>query len=115
MSDNKTVPPVSAFAVPEPPPMSGDTAAEHEFTIRDGVAWLGWTWAQYVEMATYAAGVHGGPHVTAMLAARDAQGTATTPAEVLAAAGFGDEDPLTTVKRFVKGRAKYADTPKEFE
>lgn len=78
-----------------------------EFTVRDGLAWLGIDWDTYEKSAKILAGRHGNPIQFALLDARKAQGTDTTPAEVLAKHGIDPADPLAAVRAYDRGRARF--------
>lgn len=97
--------------IPRIPPMtpyksSPDPAPDpNAFTMRDAAAWLGISW-DIVE-AEWNTGRHGGPIGAALLDARDAQGTATPPVQVLARHGIDPDDPLAAVKAFDKARARF--------
>jgi hypothetical protein len=82
-------------------------SSEQEFTVRDGLAWLGIPLADYEKSWEILAGRHGNPLGAALLDARDAQGTATTPESVLAKYGIDPADPLAAVRRFDKQRARF--------
>jgi hypothetical protein len=78
--------------------------ATEDFTVRDAVAWLGLTWDAYVEAEDTSRDYHGGPMNSAILAARDAQGTDITPAEVLARFGIDPANPTAAQKRYMRER-----------
>lgn len=78
-----------------------------EFTVPDAAAWLGIDWADYLTSGEILKGRHGNPLASAMLDARAAQGTTTTPAEVLAKHGIDPADPLAAVRRYDKHRGQY--------
>lgn len=77
-----------------------------EFTVADGLAWLGISEDDYRRADEMTRGVHSHPIVSALLDARAAQGTPTTPAEVLARYDIDPADPLQTVRRHVQRRSK---------
>jgi hypothetical protein len=77
------------------------------FTVRDGLDWLGISLADYTTSVQILRGRHGNPIMSALLAARDAQGTDTTPAQVLARFGIDPDDPLAAVRAFDHHRAQY--------
>jgi hypothetical protein len=100
--------------IPRIPPMPAPTAPQpdlepeqDEFTVRDGAAWLGLPWSVFEEAAQVLSGRHGGPFVSALLDARDAQGTSTTADEILARHGIDPADPLDAAHRFDRDRARY--------
>lgn len=78
-----------------------------EFTVRDGLDWLGISFADYEKSFTILKGRHGNPLGAALLDAREAQGTATTPEAVLTKHGIDPADPLVAVRRFDKARSRY--------
>jgi hypothetical protein len=78
-----------------------------EFTVRDGLAWLGITMADYEKSMEILRGRHGNPINSALLDARKAQGTDTTAAQVLARYGIDPTDPLAAVRTFDKSRSSF--------
>lgn len=78
-----------------------------EFSVRDGLAWLGISWEDYEKSSKLLAGRHGNPIGAALLDARDAQGTDITPEVVLAKHGIDPADPLAAVGRYDKQRGRY--------
>lgn len=90
-----------------PPPPADDTTGG--FTVRDALAWLGIDKAAYLAASDVLTGRHGGPLVSAVLDARAAQGTSTTPAEVLARYGIDPADPVAAARRYDRRRAAYDD------
>lgn len=75
------------------------------FTVRDALHWLGIPFETYERSAKILAGRHGNPIESALLDARAAQGTDTTPAEVLARHGIDPADPLAAVRAHDRRRA----------
>jgi hypothetical protein len=78
-----------------------------EFTVPDGLAWLGISQADYEKSWEILAGRHGNPINSALLDARAAQGTDTTAVEILARHGIDPADPLVAVRAYDKNRAKF--------
>lgn len=78
-----------------------------DFTVRDAVAWLGIPFDVYLESGEILKGRHGNPLMSAVLAAREAQGTDITPAQVLARFGIDPAEPLAAVRRYDKDRSRY--------
>jgi hypothetical protein len=78
-----------------------------EFSVRDGLTWLGISWEDYEKSSKILAGRHGNPIGAALLDARDAQGTDTTAEAVLAKHGIDPADPLAAVRRYDKQRGKF--------
>lgn len=83
-SDTEHVEAVAAYRRHAPPPDEG-------FTVPDGAAWLGIPW-EVIEAGL--AIRSGGPFIGALLDARKAQGTDTTPEQVLARHDIDPADPL---------------------
>lgn len=81
--------------------------ADGEFTVRDGLIWLGISYETYEESAKILAGRHGNPIGSALLDARSAQGTDITPAEVLARHGIDPADPLAAVRAYNRERTRF--------
>ena len=90
-----------------PPTTTAATPAEGGFTVRDGLAWLNIPWDTYEAGCELTRGRHGGPFVSALMDARAAQGTATTPAAVLAKHGIDPADPLAAVRAWVTHRSAF--------
>lgn len=80
-----------------------------EFSVRDGLAWLGITWEDYERVWDLLKGVHGGPLNAALLDARKAQGTNTTPTEVLEKHGIDPAHPMDAARRYLRDRSAYWD------
>lgn len=78
-----------------------------KFTVAEGLAWLGISQAQYDESCRILRGRHGNPIQSALLDARDAQGTTVTPEQVLGRHGINLQDPIDAVRRFDRARARY--------
>lgn len=91
------IPPIPAWGEPLPAP-----EPEQEFTVADGLEWLGLPQRIYTWSNEYLAGRHGNPIRSALLAARDAQGTDVTPEQVLSDFGIDPEDPKQAVLDYEK-------------
>ena len=78
-----------------------------EFTVADGLAWLGITPDVYEKSWEILEGRHVNPIMSALLDARKAQGTDTTPEQVLARHGIDPTDPLAAVRRYDRDRARF--------
>ncbi len=78
-----------------------------EFTVADGLAWLGIEMTDYLKSAELLKGRHGNPIQSALLDARRAQGTDVTADQVLARYGIDPEDPLAAVRDYDQRRARY--------
>lgn len=78
-----------------------------EFTVRDGLAWLGISWENYERSAEILRGRHGNPIESALLDARKAQGTDTTPDQVLAQYGIDATDPLAAVRAYDRSQRRF--------
>lgn len=76
-----------------------------KFTVQDGLAWLGISMEIYLESEHILRGRHGNPIIRALTDARDAQGTETTPEQVLTRQGIHLADPLAAVRAFARQRA----------
>ncbi len=76
------------------------------FTPLDALAWLGISEEAYRESGRILAGRHGNPIASALLAAREAQGTDMTPEMVLARYDIDPADPLVAVRAYDRRRAK---------
>lgn len=78
-----------------------------EFTVPDGLAWLGIDMATYQRSWDILQGRHGNPIMFALLEARDAQGTDTTAAQVLAKYGIDPSSPLDAVRAYDKNQSRF--------
>lgn len=103
-----------------PRPASGAGAglgAGEEFTVRDGLAWLGLSWDEYAESTELLDGMHGSPLDAALLDARAANSAdpsharpgitfgVTTAEEVLAKHQVSQANPLESVRNFIDRRS----------
>jgi len=79
----------------------------NEFTVPDGLRWLGITMADYERSWIILAGRHGNPIMAALLDARAAQGTDVTPADILARHGIDPIDPLAAVRAYDVARQRF--------
>ena len=78
-----------------------------EFTVADALNWLGITPDIYEQSWEILKGRHGNPIMSALLDARKAQGTDTTPEQVLARYGIDPTDPLAAVRTYDRQRARF--------
>jgi len=78
-----------------------------EFTVVDGLAWLGISMETLEQSNDMLRGRHGNPIGSALLDAREAQGTDTTAAEVLARHNIDPADPLAAVRAYDRRRAQF--------
>lgn len=77
------------------------------FTGQDGLDWLGITMEDYLKSEDILRGRHGNPLMFALMDARAAQGTDTTPADVLARYGIDPADPLKAARTYDKHRSQF--------
>jgi hypothetical protein len=84
-----------------------DDNTAREFTVPDGLVWLGIDPAVYERSRVILRGRHGNPIESALLAARRAQNTDTTPAQVLAAHNIDPADPLIAVRAYDRDRSRF--------
>lgn len=80
--------------------------ADNEFTVRAGLEWLGISIETYEKSCEILAGRHGNPIGSALLDARDAQGSEVIAADVLAQHGIDPEDPLAAVRVYDRRRSR---------
>lgn len=78
-----------------------------EFTVHDGLAWLGISLTDYERSIEILKDRHGNPIQSALLDARQAQGTDTTPAEVLTRHDIDPDDPLAAVHAYDRQRSRF--------
>jgi hypothetical protein len=78
-----------------------------EFTVQDGLDWLGIELATYEKSWEILKGRHGNPLMFALLDARKAQGTDTTPAEVLARYDIDPANPLAAARAYDRSQRKF--------
>lgn len=73
-----------------------------DFTVRDAVAWLGITWEAYVAATKTSAGRHGGPMISALLAAQKAHQSKSgiTAQQILDRFGIDPANPAKAHQAF---------------
>jgi hypothetical protein len=91
--------------------------AGEEFTVRDGLAWLGLNWDEYAKSTELLDGMHGSPLDGALLDARAANSAdpgharpgiifgVTTAEEVLVKHDVSRTNPLESVRNFIDRRS----------
>lgn len=73
---------------------------KEDFSVKDGLAWLGISLADYERACEITAGRHGNPFVFALLDAKVAQGNSETREAVLSRHGIDLTDPLEAVREY---------------
>jgi thymidylate synthase len=80
---------------------------QEAFSVRDGLAWLGISLADYERANEITAGRHGNPFTSALLDARAAQANGETPETVLSRHGIDPAQPLAAVREYDQRRSRF--------
>lgn len=81
--------------------------APKAFSVKDGLAWLGISLADYETASKMTAGRHGNPITSALLDARAAQSNGETRETVLSRHGIDPTEPLDAVREYDRQRSRF--------
>lgn len=92
---------------PPAPAQSQTPEAPEDFTVQDGLAWLGISPEDYESANVITAGRHGNPVTSALLDARAAQRNGETRETVLSRHGIDPTQPLAAIREYDQHRSRF--------